>query len=431
MLNQTMRTLLLPNAEAPPLELVARQVGATLQRARGRDAFTLSFRDGSKAALSYWVFERPGDRISKTVLALAARFRTRPLRKNAEERRDRILARQQKSKVVLTIGAAPPGRGHALSAEALRFIHTLAERTDALIYDLEALYAADGEKLIDVRGWVTDDVPSGYPVLPKSQSKPPTERWSDVPFVLVPALEPLNKKLLDETPGVSKVLTESKAGRGELVDRLLDLRQRIESAKLPPSARERQTRLMFALARATAIVEGDDVPAIAARIHGLAVRGSEIRDESNQLVLSTSGAYDPRALSPRRLLLVSERSARRPDRDIERGLSSSGLTVASLDGVAKVPPPLGPLMLEFEDLKIALRGIAVLRRRRLEQLLSHASSILEVSARTPMNLKQIALVLRLARSAGALTFDGWGFYDHHGRAFLVRSGAFDPRAKAP
>ncbi len=430
MLNQTMRTLLLPKAERPPLELIAREVSAKLQPRRERDAFALSFRDESAAVLNYWMFERPGDYVSKSLLMLAARFRARALRGGAEHRRDRILARLQKTKVIVSIGAAPPGKGLPLSVEALRFVHMLAERTDALIYDVQALYAPDGKKQLDVRGFVTDEVPDAYPVLPPPPP-PSVDRWSEVPFVVLPGLEPLNGELLAKTPGVSRVLRESKADREEFVQRLGALMDRLESAKLPRAAQERKSRLGFDLARATAIVEGKDVVRIAARIHGLAVRGSEIRDESNRLVLSSSGDYDPRALSPRRLLLVSDRSALDALRDVERQLSSRGLNARSVDVLARVPPPLGPRALEFKDMHVGLRGPAALRRARIEQLLNSTTLLLELSALAPMDRKEIALVLQLARSVAALTFDGWGFYDHHGRAFLVRSGAFDPRAKPP
>jgi hypothetical protein len=46
-----------------------------------------------------------------------------------------------------------------------------------------------------------------------------------------------------------------------------------------------------------------------------------------------------------------------------------------------------------------------------------------------MDLEQLGEALSSARALRGVTFDGWGFYDHRGRALLVRSGAFDPAAR--
>jgi hypothetical protein len=425
MLSSTFRTLLIAQDERPPLEEIARETKTQLRR-RGRGAFTLVFRDGSSAMLNFWRFERPQDHVSKTVLAMAAHFRERPLRGDAKRRRDRILLRVRKSTVSVVVGV----RRGELSACALQFVDALAKRTDAIVYDFTSLRRANKEKLLDIHGYVTEDVPSDYPVLPKVPKRPEVKVLTEVPFALVWVPEEEALRTDFGTPTPPRILIESKTHREELVKRILELGERIGRVKVSPEAKDRRTRLTFEVPRATALIEASDLPAVAGRLHGITFTGAEARDEVGRLVLSTSGAHDPRALSPREVVVFVGAVSSDVLRRVDERLSSRGLTVSCLRHLDDSSCRIESQALEFTDMRMKLRRRALVRHARILQFFKGASPIgIKVSSNVPMDLEQLGEVLRCARSLRGVTFDGWGFYDHRGRALLVRSGALDPAAR--
>lgn len=160
-------TLLFPQLELPPFKIVAREFDAKL-RSTGSNSFRLSFPDRGTLVVRFWIFEEAGDEVSNSLSDIAAQFRKPRLRAQPERRRTRILSHLRKSNVVTSLGTPPP---RFPSPQALRYIDALATRTSALVYDVDSLHTCDGHKLLTVDGFVSDEVPAGYPEIPQQRRR--------------------------------------------------------------------------------------------------------------------------------------------------------------------------------------------------------------------------------------------------------------------
>lgn len=422
MLNPQMRTLLAAASPVPLLAKVARDTGGSL---RGTNLHTqLLTRDGQLLVMSLQVYKKRGDFADESRRAIAARLRKAGVPAVRRRERETILRRVEEAGYIFSIGVRS---ARELGAGALEFIAQLAIAADALIWDIEALRDGDGKKLLDIHGFV---VGHGS-VVSAAADEPLRHRLFQRRSRLIdPECCVLLRDLDHEGPiaptnDIEQVLTE-KQNPDRFGPRLHAILDRLRKVK-PGGAgsRERITRLQYDVARASAIIDTRHAVSIARQFHGLVVSTTEVRDELGRLVLGADGNFDPDSLGILALLLVAPSSKR-----FLPTFTSSGadLDVDLLERVSDAGA-LGRRMQAHIDIDVA--ATARPRRTRLQAVVRNSPRMLRIGSKTPFTHQQIRKVLRLAREERSFVFDGWGFYDQRGRAYLVRDGSWDPAAVDP
>jgi hypothetical protein len=430
------RTLfLLRDLDQPLSTAVAENGGTSLEKAGRIDA---SFPDGGRATFTYT--PRPpggGDSVSFTLLGTCTHFQKKRLRRDAGARRDRVLARLQDA--IGMVGVfVPPG---ASSPQVSRTVLALARRADAFVFSGYQLRDSADVLLLDKNGYVIDVVPDEWQ-LEKPRWRKKTEQIDS--YVLLPTQSYVlawgdamvshvrEGAHLGEAVTVTAI-TEAE-NEEELARRLLSLHQRLVKLRGTAAVRERRDKVAFAAMRAKALLlvaaKSEDVAngtatRLAGLCHGWTVSMTDIRDESGRLLLVNSGHFDAAAGIPRTLLLLH------PGATVQRAETrlAPGVEVRDIDPHGGGGEPLVSALRAFREIPLDPRG----RRRRQELLPVFNTSFAQlIQSPEPLLPRHLRRVLRLARTTGAVTFDGWGIYDPSGRCLLTRDGRWwDPESTLP
>ncbi|WP_394839487.1 hypothetical protein LVJ94_21605 [Pendulispora rubella] len=282
---------------------------------------------------------------------------------------------------------------------------------------------------------------AGSPHLPSPPARPgPAGSWTEKGFVLSGERPDAIRSAIASAHRNLVILdTSTESMASELTDRVLDLRDKLLAVGVPPEAQERRDKVLFALSSSKVSVEvrgsfgdrdGSMLRTVARVIHGIVVSKTEIRDEVDRLVLSASRDFDPRALTPRSLWLLSAKSSPSDLRDAAKNLvidDETEVSVVELHG-ARRDERLARELDVFDAVKKVGKGRY--RRAAIEPFVA-SEAALRIATTRPLEPRQLAASKKAARALDAILFDGWGFYDPAGHAIVLRNNMVDPHAKVP
>ena len=439
------RTLFVLAERAPLRTLVEVAEGATVTGSD--DELEVSFPDGGRIVATQSDERAPGNSVSKAVLGALALFRGVALPRDTSARRERILGRIRLTRRLIGVRGAS-----GFSHDALQFVFATAKRCEALVFDGESLVDCAGTCLLNRKGHVATDIPSAW-AAPVARVASPAPRapggWVNAPVLVSHETPTRARELLglrDPTetyaklPGGARlamdVFDEISSPR-ELASTVVDLRSAVLKGRMPKESDERRAKVTRFLTAAPVLVQtrpgveshidaGDWLAEMAKRTHALVIRDSSCFDEQGKLALSSSGQFDPSAMSPRQVLILGQ--------NIGADTPTQATSRADLEVEAVELP--GHYERSIEGSLYAFRVASGLgrkgakRRAALAPLLGVTSAV-KVSTEAPFDLSQIRILLGIAKGMRGVVFDGWAVYDSSGRALLTRDGRIDPSAVIP